>query len=104
LNLDRSSDRCARAVAFSPDGFLLATAESGGTKGNRVRVFAVRKGDERNAFPSGAAPPATSVAFAPDGKLLATAGREKTIRLWSLEHNRQESELRGQRGRRGDFA
>jgi WD40 repeat protein len=71
-------DGTVAAVAFSPDGKLLATA---GRDDNTARVVAVEDGREvaritYNAWVS-------AVAFSPDGKLLATASRDGTARLWS---------------------
>jgi WD40 repeat protein len=65
------------AVAFSPDGKLLAT---GGTD-PVVRVFNL----ETHAAPielKGHTGWITSVAFSPDGRLFASASADKTARVW----------------------
>jgi WD40 repeat protein/transcriptional regulator with XRE-family HTH domain len=68
------------AVAFSPDGKLLATADSEGT---------VRLWNPATARAVGKPLHATArygvygVAFSHDGKLLASAGGDGTVRLWN---------------------
>jgi WD40 repeat protein len=65
------------AVAFSPDGKLLATASHDKT----ARLWEVPGG--RELAPRLAHKDIVrAVAFSPDGKLLATASHDKTARLW----------------------
>lgn len=66
-----------RALAFSPDSRLLATAGAD----QLVRLWAVASGAV-TATLRGHADEVASLAFFPDGQRLASAGRDGTVRLW----------------------
>ena len=65
------------AVAFSPDGEILAS----GCRDRTVKLWRVRNGSLHRTL-EGHTADVYSVAFSPDGKTLATAGGDRTVRLW----------------------
>jgi WD40 repeat protein len=74
-----SAGRAAAAVAFSPDGRILATAVDGSI-GLWDTATRQQIGTPMTAGPG----PAYAVAFSPDGRTLATAGADGTARLWDV--------------------
>jgi WD40 repeat protein len=68
------------AVAFSPDGTLLAIARGDGI----AALLDVASGRQVGAFrvPSGSL---QAVAFSEDGRLLATGGSDGSVRLWKVD-------------------
>ena len=89
-------DSTVWAVAFSPDGQLLATASADGT----ARLVAVADGRELARITHDKA--VTAVAFSPDGQLLATASADDTARLVAVADGRELARVThddiGQRG------
>jgi len=87
-----------KAVAFSPNGQLLAAAYSNGT----IRLWDPATGQLTITLSQSAthAPGAVnSVAFSPDGQLLAAAYSNGTIQLWDVATGRQiGAPLTGQTG------
>jgi WD40 repeat protein len=84
---DLRTDQRALAVAFSPDGQLLAAGISDGT----VRVWDVRSARElaRQSWFDLTRTSALSrkLAFSPDGESIAFAGNRQTVRVWSFFSN-----------------
>jgi eukaryotic-like serine/threonine-protein kinase len=85
---DRHHARAVRAVAFSPDQRLLATASSDLTAG----LWDTRSGRELRRF-IGHTGYVQSVAFSPDGRLLITGSTDGTARLWNASETDGLSQL-----------
>jgi WD40 repeat protein len=75
----------AAALAFSPDGALLASVV---LLEHDVRLWDVESGQVRRSF-LGHTSPLNSVAFSPDGTLLATAAGDGTLGIWKVETGEQ---------------
>src|SRR5215472_3336931 len=74
-----------RQLAFSPDGKILATADSDGT----ARLWNVATERQIGAPIRLSGAQVLDVAFSPDGKVLATADSDGTARLWSVATHRR---------------
>ncbi|MFN8443801.1 MAG: BTAD domain-containing putative transcriptional regulator [Caldilineaceae bacterium] len=68
------------AVAFSPDGTLLAS----GSVDYSVRVWDVAEGITRYTL-VGHSDDVNCVAFSPDGAILASGSNDRTVRLWDAQ-------------------
>ena len=73
------------AVAFSPDGTMLATASQDGT----ARLWDVATHRQIGTPMTADSDFVRDVAFSPDGKILATASNDGTARLWDVATHRQ---------------
>ena len=83
----------ARAVAFSPDGSLLAAGGGHAQRGGEVRIWQVS--DHRLVTTiQGHADTIQALAFSPDGNTLATASYDKDIKLWDVGSGRELRTLR----------
>lgn len=75
------SNNYIRALAFSPDGKLLAT----GSADKLIRLWQVQgTSSSPDLTLAGHTGIVYTVAFSPDGKLLASGSNDMTVRLWSL--------------------
>ena len=72
------------AVAFSPDGHLLAT----GSLDNTIKIWDVASGREIRTL-NGHSSGVRSVAFSPDGRSLASGSYDTTVKLWDVTSGRE---------------
>ncbi|HEY4248689.1 MAG TPA: WD40 repeat domain-containing protein [Lacunisphaera sp.] len=80
------------ALAFSPDGSLLATAEGFGK--TDVRLWDVASGQLVGRL-SGHGSWIGQIVFWPDGSKIATAGADQTIRTWDVATRKEIDVMRG---------
>jgi WD40 repeat protein len=78
------------AVAFSPDGRLLASAD----RDKVVLVWDVGTWTLRHRL-AGHEDAAASLAFSPDGRTLASGGADRSVRLWDVASGKLQRTLRG---------
>jgi WD40 repeat protein len=88
------------AMAYSPDGKLLALARGGEVDGLNGKVFFIDSGSGKKIreLTPGHLNGATDLAFHPDGKHLASAGRDTTVRIWNVADGKLVKELGKPRG------
>lgn len=85
---ERTSSGYINAIAFSPDGKLLASASCDSTG----RIWDVATGRVLHVL-EGHQGFVNCVIFFPDGKTVATGGEDGTIRCWDVATGRQLSQL-----------
>ncbi|KAK2765806.1 g-protein beta wd-40 repeats containing [Colletotrichum kahawae] len=78
------------AVAFSPDGQLVASASYDHT----VRLWDAATGAPQQTL-EGHTSSVSAVAFSPDGQLIASASRDNTVRLWDAATGAPRQTLEG---------
>jgi WD40 repeat protein len=82
------------ALAFSPDGTLLAAGDGD----NSIVVWEVGTGQMRARF-SGHKIGTMALKFSPDGRMLASGGEDRTVRLWELSSWKERRYYEGHLGR-----
>jgi len=83
------------ALAFSPDGTMLAAATTGGDQNNwfpAIKVWAVATGKEQAALKDTTY--TKFISFSPDGKTLASAVHSG-VKLWDVKTGKEKANLKG---------
>ena len=80
----------ANAVAFSPDGQVLATGDAASWGLGGTRLWSVLKQVEIARFPDDI----VSLAYSPHGEFIAT-GSWQSIKIWSIKDQQTVVDLRG---------
>ncbi len=70
---------CVYAVAFSPDGRLVASGDHKGF----LKIWSRETGDERCSIRAHALP-IRGLGFSPDGRRIVSAGEDDFVRVWSV--------------------
>ena len=86
------------ALAFSPDGKLLASGGGTPSRDGEVKLWRVSDGTLARAISKTHADSINSVAFSPDGEFLATAAGDRFARVWRVSDGSRVANLEGHTG------
>ncbi|MHA3771199.1 WD40 domain-containing protein [Verrucomicrobiota bacterium sgz303538] len=86
------------AVAFSPDGKLLATGGGTPSRDGELKLWRVEDGTLVRHIAKAHADTVNAVAFSPDGELLATAASDRFARIWRVTDGTRIGNLEGHTG------
>ena len=89
-NDEPPQDEAIRALAFSPDGKMLAS----GSEDTTGRVWNIEK-RSKHATLTGHKKWITAMAFSADGKTVASGDAVKVVKLWDVGTGRERATLRG---------
>jgi RNA polymerase sigma factor (sigma-70 family) len=79
------------AIAFSPDGKLMACGGYDSEKSNYfARLWDVETGEELRRYMHGKNGGIRNLAFSPDGKTLASGGDDARLRLWEVATGKEQ--------------
>ena len=76
------------AVAFSPDGRLLAVGGGVASRSGQISLWNVTNGVAAGAIPDPHSDAVLCIAFSPDGRLLASGSADRAVRLFELDSQR----------------
>lgn len=93
LNKLSGASNQVRALAFSPDGKLLAAAGGNPAQFGEVNIYNVTDGKEIASI-RGHRDNIFSIAFSPDGKMLATCSYDKMVKLWDVASGKELKNLK----------
>jgi len=92
-------DEMVMAIAYSPDGELVATA----SKDNSAKLWEAASGNLRHKL-AGHSDEVGYAVYSPDGRILATSSRDKTAMLWNVTTGESLQVLSGHEGQLYELA